>query len=147
VARSAWPAADRAAAERMAAAPGFLDGGGTAVEGLDAPLLAGQGRVTSVRESSDRVELEVETDAAALVVVRDAYADGWRAWVDGNPAELLRADGRHRAVRVPAGRSQVVLAYRPPGLLPGLTVSVLAACLTLLLAGGGRLPGDTIRIR
>ncbi len=138
LARRARPAADRVAAETMAATPGFLDAGEAAIEGLAAPLVSGSGHVVSLREGTDRVELKAETDTTAVLVVRDAYADGWRAWVDGDPAELLRADGRHRAVRVPPGRSHVVLAYRPPGLLPGLAVSLLAACLTLALARSGR---------
>jgi hypothetical protein len=103
-----------------------------------APLrsLAG-GRILQARETPDRLELEVEADAATRLMVRDAFARGWSATVDGAPAPVLRAEGRHRAVPVPGGRSRVVLRYDPPGLGAGLAVGGLALLAVLGLAWRG----------
>ena len=69
---------------------------------------------------------EVEADGPGFLVVRASYARGWRARVDGAQAPVLRADGKHRAVPVPAGRHEVVLTYEPPGLRAGVGLSALA---------------------
>jgi hypothetical protein len=84
------------------------------------------GRVSVVAESASRLRLSVEADEDALVLMRDAYADGWSARVNGARATVLRADGRHRAVAVPAGRSEVELRYRPPGVEQGLLAALLS---------------------
>jgi uncharacterized membrane protein YfhO len=69
---------------------------------------------------------EVETDANGYLVVRNSYARGWRAWVDGSPAPVLRANGKHKAVAVPAGRHEVLLRYRVPGFWMGVSAALLA---------------------
>jgi uncharacterized membrane protein YfhO len=56
----------------------------------------------------------------------DAYAPGWKAWVDGRPAPLLPANTSFRAVAVPAGRNEVEMRYRPPEVMVGAVVSALA---------------------
>jgi uncharacterized membrane protein YfhO len=45
---------------------------------------------------------------------------------------VRRANGKHLAVAVPAGRHDVELLYRPPGLRAGTVLSLLGA---ILLAG------------
>jgi hypothetical protein len=73
----------------------------------------------------------VDADGSGLLVVRASFARGWRAAVDGRPAPVFRADGKHRAVPIPAGHHEVVLRYRPPGLALGLTLAALSAALAL----------------
>ncbi len=46
--------------------------------------------------------------------------------MDGQAAPVLRANGKHRAVPVPAGRHEVVLRYEPPGLGLGVALTALA---------------------
>jgi uncharacterized membrane protein YfhO len=76
------------------------------------------------------VELELSTDRAAALVVRQAHAAGWRAWLDGVRVPVQQAGERHLGIAVPEGRHHVRLAYRPPGLAAGLTVAA-AALVTL----------------
>jgi hypothetical protein len=88
-------------------------------------------------------EHEVESDGPGYLVVRSAQARGWTASVDGVPARVYRANGRHRAVAVPAGRHRVLLHYDPPGLWSGLALFAAGALgvVTLLVAGGrGKMP-------
>lgn len=106
-------------------APGSLEGA-VVVEG--AAAAAGvRGQVLELAETTQEIRLRVEADEPTVAVIRDAWAPGWRARVNGREAPVLRADGRHRAVPVPAGRSEVVLEYRPPGLRMGIGLAVLAA--------------------
>jgi uncharacterized membrane protein YfhO len=94
--------------------------------------------VTPVSASAQRIVLDVVADRTTLVVVRDAWAPGWSARVDGEPVPVLRADGRHRAVPIGPGRSLVEMRYRPPGLDAGLALAGLAAAAIALLLFGAR---------
>jgi hypothetical protein len=84
------------------------------------------------RSGANQVSLVVEARAPADLLLRDGWAPGWTARLDGVPV-ALRAQGRHRSVAVPAGRSRVDLSYRPPGLVAALAVSLLAQALALVL--------------
>ena len=95
---------------------------------VDAGGGAAAGRVTLVRESSDAVEIAVDAEAPAILILRDGYAPGWRAWVDDAPAAVTVAEGHYRAVAVPAGSHRARLAYQPPGLRAGLGVMALSVC-------------------
>jgi hypothetical protein len=114
----------------VAAEPGFLDSGGAAVEGAVAAEGV-RGRVERARFALDTVDLDVDADRPTVVVLRDGWAPGWTARVNGRSVRVLRADGRHRAIAVPAGRSEITLRYRPRG----LRVSLLVSALSLLALG------------
>jgi hypothetical protein len=86
-------------------------------------------RVGSV-PGEERFEVEADGGAGYLVV-RSSFARGWHALLDGVPVPVLRADGKHRAVRVPVGKHEVVLEYEPPGLALGLALTAFS-----LLAAG-----------
>jgi hypothetical protein len=139
VAREVVSAEDAEEAVRAASSPRAP--GVVAVEGH--PALSGAGgEIVSAQLGPHRQRLEVEAHAETVVVIRDAWAAGWSATVNGHEAPLLRADGRHRAVPVARGRSVVELRYRPPGLRMGLMLAGLAlltiAALARLHAPGPR---------
>jgi hypothetical protein len=88
------------------------------------------GTVRRVAAAPGRERYAVQANGTGYLVVRASFARGWRAWVDGVEAPVLRANGKHRTVAVPPGTHEVVLRYHPPGLGPGLALSGLS-----LLAG------------
>ena len=104
------------------------------------PATCTKGRARRTWATAAEEHYEVTTNASAYLVVRASHARGWQARVDGVPAPVLRANGKHRAVAVSAGRHEVVLRYEPPGLVPGLALSVvsLVATLVLFVAGARR---------
>jgi hypothetical protein len=67
------------------------------------------------------------------LVVRESYAPGWMASVDGAAAELIPVDLVYRAAAVPAGSHKVRLEYRPDGMAVGLILNTLG----LLIVGLG----------
>jgi hypothetical protein len=87
-------------------------------------------RVLSSRWTPHRVDLEVEAPEPALVVIGQAFYPNWRAFVEGNPVPLLRANHAFQAVEIPAGRHHLELIYRDRTFYCGLTISLLsvAAC-------------------
>jgi hypothetical protein len=97
----------------------------------------GTGAVQIAELFGDRVRLEAAADAPGIVVLVDAWDPGWRAWIDGRPTQVLRANGAFRGVAVPAGRHVIEMRYRPWPVLAGLSLS--AAGLLTLIVGAGRL--------
>lgn len=64
---------------------------------------------------------------SGFVVISEKMAlyPGWKVFVDGKEAQLLRADGVYAAVDAPPG-STIEARYRPPGFLSGLLVLAVA---------------------
>lgn len=98
---------------------------------------AENGNVVVGSYEPERVILQVESDAAGLLVVTDAYYPGWQATIDGEPTTIYTADGLFRGVIVPEGVHEVMFAFRPSLLSWGIIASVigvlLCACLIVLL--------------
>jgi hypothetical protein len=99
-----------------------------------APEGTSPGSVLRVDRGTHAVAVEAESAGPALLVVQDAWWPGWRASIDGNPAQLLPADLLVRAVRWPPGRHRLEMVYEPPALRAGLALSGVGVALTLLLA-------------
>ena len=96
------------------------------LEGRNISLSTAQGTATWVVDLPDRVEIEVEMEDAGWLVLRDTFASGWRARIDQQVTEIVRADYLFRAVRVPAGRHIVSFQYRPVSFYWGVGVSLLS---------------------
>ncbi len=93
---------------------------------LLAPAIA-----TIIEDKRDRVAIQTENGTEGLLVLSDNYYPGWRARVDGVPAEVLRANCTMRAVNVPAGRHLVSFVFMPAAFFVSMYVSVAATALTL----------------
>ena len=90
---------------------------------VPAPVLSASVAYAGQVRGDARV-LEVEAPVAGYVVIAQRFDPGWQATVDGVPVTPLEAEVLLTAVPVPAGRHQVVLAYRPSALVMGRAVSV-----------------------
>lgn len=66
-----------------------------------------------------------------LVFFSVPYDNGFTATVNGTPTELEKVDNGLMALRVPGGKSEIVLTYRTPGLAAGAAVAGGAAAIYL----------------
>ncbi|HEV3074840.1 MAG TPA: YfhO family protein [Thermoanaerobaculia bacterium] len=96
------------------------------------PNRPGDPAVTVAAFGRNGYRLRVDAPRPGLVYAADSLLPGWSARIDGRPAAILPANYAFRAVAVPAGRSEVELSYWPPGLTPGLMLTLASA---LALAG------------
>jgi hypothetical protein len=117
---------DRRLALQKALADGF-DPGRDVVLAQSVPASCGHGWVQGREVGAGEEAYAVVADAPGVLVMRDSYTPSWRASIDGRPALVLRANGRHRAVPLPAGRHDVRVFYAPPFLRSGLAITALAA--------------------
>ena len=127
------PAFDPAAQAIIAGAGDDFRGGGSA------------NTVTIRSYTPERIEIAVETDADGYLVLTDAYYPGWTATVDGTPVEIERADVLFRAVRVPAGASEIIFTYQPAGYPPALWIGVGAFAICLLVLTGYWITGTLFK--
>lgn len=104
----------------------FLPPGSAEVSG------PGGGEIRFLYSGSTTVRLEVTGGGGGLLVLADTFAPGWKAFLDGREAPLLRANHCFRGVALPPGDHSIEfrLSARPFGL--GLGLLGLGA---LLLAG------------
>jgi hypothetical protein len=72
------------------------------------------------------VRATISSDADGFMVVGDRFDAGWRAWVDGREAPVVRANAIMRAVPVPAGEHTVEMRYEPWWITLGLVISLLS---------------------
>lgn len=83
----------------------------------------------------DSVLVGVASSQNQLLLLADNYYDSWHVYVDGEPAELLRAFGTFRAVAIPAGSEQVLFRYDSSRYATGKLVTILTSLWLLAVIG------------
>ncbi|MDH7475218.1 MAG: YfhO family protein [Anaerolineae bacterium] len=96
-------------------------------------LLVSSSELT-LREWPNKVTITVPPDAGGYLVCADTWYPGWRAYVDGVEAEVLRANYAFRAVVLPPGAHEVVFVYQPRSFLVGGLISAATLGIAALLA-------------
>jgi hypothetical protein len=97
------------------------------LEGWNEPAPNCHGTATITEDVPGHTAIHVVTDSPGVLLLADSWFEGWEAKVNGQPATVYRADHALRAVKVPAGESNVVFSYHPPALRTGLRLSAAAA--------------------
>jgi len=96
----------------------------------DAPSRGQPARIVVDEETV--VEIEASLDAPGALILADSFYPGWVATVDGKPAEIFPANHLFRAVALPKGSHRVRFEYDPWTVKLGISVS-LAACVVLVV--------------
>jgi hypothetical protein len=93
--------------------------------------------VRIVQYSPQRVELAATLAARGLVILADADAPGWKLFIDGAAAPILRANLGMRAALVEAGTHRLSFRYESGSFLVGAALSGagLLTCGALLARG------------
>ncbi len=94
-------------------------------------VMIGTARITE--DTGNRVTIMVNTDQLAWLILPDIDYPGWRAYVDDRPVPVYRVNLAFRAVQVDDGTHEVVFAYGPPWLLPGVLITLLCTILLVVL--------------
>jgi hypothetical protein len=89
----------------------------------------GSGNVEIVRRGMRRFRLRTSMLSPAWVVITESAWKGWRAYIDGKPTRIHRANQAFLAIFVPAGRHRVRLEYWPQSFVAGRAIT----CATVLI--------------
>lgn len=75
----------------------------------------------------------IAVDESDMIFFSIPYSRGWRAYVDGVEAEILRANIAFMAVPLEQGEHEIVLKYETPGLKVGMLISVIAIIIFIVI--------------
>lgn len=98
-------------------------------------LDSGTVRLTSYE--LNELHYDVHSARGGVVVFSEVYYPGWTVTVDGQPAELARVNYILRALRLPAGRHEVVMTFLPSSVTWTNGVAYGAIALIVLLFAFG----------
>ena len=73
---------------------------------------------------ANRLTGEVTVSEPKVLVIQIPYSEGWSATVDGQPAELLRANTAFLGLELEPGSHTIELHYRTPGLAAGVFITI-----------------------
>ncbi len=92
----------------------------------NAPVRRPAGSARIVGQADERMSVRASARRPAALVLTDLHYPGWKAEVDGRPAELHRVNYLLRGLALPPGRHRVELRYEPGSFLAGRLVSLVA---------------------
>jgi hypothetical protein len=90
-------------------------------------------------DRGSRVSLSARLSCPAMIVVSDTYFPGWRAYLDGVPAQIYSVNAAMRGILAPAGVHSVTMRYRPMAVYEGAALTFLGILGAALLARSKRL--------
>ena len=107
--------------------------------GPERPATAAFSATTRILEDRpDRIRVGATLSRPGQLVVLEGFDPGWRARVDGRPAETQPANAVFLSVPLASGAHEVELVYRPRSVLVGLAASGAAALGAVLLLARAR---------
>ncbi len=90
------------------------------------------GGATIDQHLSTRVRVTADAKQDCVLVLADAYYPGWKAMVDGRPAELFPVYYNFRGLLLPAGRHTVEYIYAPWTFRVGMAIATVTLLTTIL---------------
>jgi hypothetical protein len=95
----------------------------------------GTGTIQLTEYRPNKLSYQANTSQEGLAVFSEIWYGpnkGWQAYIDGEPAEHIRADYALRALKIPAGQHEVVFEFKPKSFYVGKTVSAATSLFLLL---------------
>ena len=104
---------------------------------LPTTTFSGEGTVKLTSYAPDRLTYSANVNGPQLVIFSEMWYGpdkGWQVTVDGQAAEVIRANYALRALPLASGQHEIVMSFEPASFYAGETVSYIASGLILLLA-------------
>lgn len=101
---------------------------------FDVPQVSGSGTITLTEKTPNKVSYtaNIEGGPALGIFSEIYYPKGWKATIDGEEADILRANYVLRALKIPNGNHEIVFEFKPQTYFTGNTVMMVGSLLVLL---------------
>lgn len=86
------------------------------------------------------ITLDVKSSGNRILFLSETFYPGWKAFIDGCPVRIHRANYAFRAIAVSPGRHKVVFAYCPATFRIGVLISLIGIAVTLFALFIPRIP-------
>jgi hypothetical protein len=83
------------------------------------------------------IEISAHTESPCVMVVSEIFFPAWKATVDGESTDIIRADYCLRAVELEAGDRRITMEYQSSVIRNSLVLSIAALAVSLILAAAG----------
>lgn len=90
------------------------------------------GKVVATKYAPNELHYTIESPKGGVVVFSEVYYPGWTATIDGKEAPVGRANYILRALKVPAGKHEVIMEFRPKSIERTEAIAYCGMALTLL---------------
>ncbi len=101
-------------------------------------ITAGEGSVYLRHQSPNIMRYEVDANKGGLVVFSEIYYPaGWKAFIDGQEAPIIRTNYLLRGIVVPTGQSNIEMRFEPDSYYKTKSINVAAQYIWLLLFAVG----------
>lgn len=95
------------------------------------------GQISIVEHAPNYLKYESQSSSAGLAVFSEIYyPKGWKATIDGEPADILRANYVLRALTIPAGKHTIEFRFEPAAYVIGNKITLASSWLLLLIVAG-----------
>jgi hypothetical protein len=106
------------------------------LKGFDA-ITDSTAAITLTEYQPNKLRYSYEAGTEQLAVFSEIYYDkGWKAFIDGKPAEHFRANYVLRAMRLPAGKHEIEFRFEPRVYFTGEKISFASSLILILLLVG-----------
>ena len=92
-----------------------------------------QGTAEIIHYDLHRVDLNVTTSQAAILVLTDTTYPGWQVIVNGAEQDILEVNSVYRGVFLPAGTHSVSFQFRPSTLYLGASLTLITVVLAMAI--------------
>lgn len=79
----------------------------------------------NVEISTNRIDGTIALSEDKILLLTIPFSNGWRAYVNDEPVELMRANTMFMAIRLLEGDHQITLIYRTPFLIEGMIATLI----------------------
>jgi hypothetical protein len=77
--------------------------------------------------------LAINSPNPGYLVMADVWYPGWQSFVDGRPTPILKANYLFRAIALPEGEHEVIIAFKPKWFYTGAALSGFSLILLMVL--------------
>lgn len=101
---------------------------------FEIPNSSGNGSIQLVEKTPDKVtySASIQNGSALGLFSEIYYPKGWVATIDGDEAQILRANYVLRALQIPEGQHKIIFEFKPKSYFIGNTIMLICSILVLV---------------
>lgn len=89
--------------------------------------------INILKSTSDYVYAQVNSNRSGLILFVDSYHRGWKAYVDGKPTDVYRANYNFMSCYLPAGEHKVEFRFEPQEFFNSLKISIFGIFIFIVI--------------